>query len=166
MKRFLKIVLVLLFTLGLTNCEKDDICDPNLTTTPRLVIEFYSQQNQSVLRSVTNLSVKSPDVTGAMLFNGVSKIEIPLKTFQNNTTFEFTLNSTATDGTINKDTLHFNYTTQDIYVSRACGFKTNYDLSQTVGAQIVTDEDNWIKNKTIIKTKIESENDVHIKLFF
>lgn len=166
MKRFLKIVLVLLFAFGLTNCEKDDICDPNLTTTPRLVIEFYSQQNQSVLRSVTNLSVKSPDVTGAMLFNGVSKIEIPLKTFQNNTTFEFTLNSTATDGTINKDTLHFNYTTQDIYVSRACGFKTNYNLSQNSGIQIVTDEDNWIKNKTIIKTKIESENDVHIKLFF
>lgn len=166
MKRFLKIVFLLLIPFGLTNCEKDDICDPNLITTPRLIIEFYSIQNPSVLLPVTNLSVKDPNITGVLLFNGVSKIEIPLKTFEDITTFLFTINSTSTNASLNEDTLHFNYTRQDIYVSRACGFKTNYDLSGDEGIVIQTDANNWIKNKTIINTKIESENDVHIKLFY
>lgn len=166
MKRLLKIVPLLLILLGLTTCEKDDICDPTLSTTPRLIIEFYSIQNPSVRLNVINLSVKDPDIVESMLFNGVNKIELPLKTFEETTTFEFTINSTATDGSLNKDIVHFNYTKQDIYVSRACGFKTYYDLNPTEGIDVQTDDDNWIKDKTILKTKIESENDVHIKLFF
>ena len=166
MKQYLKIVIVLLFTFGLTNCEKDDICDPNLTTTPRVVIEFYSIQNPSILLPVTNLSVKDPTITGELLFNGVSKIELPLKTFEDLTTFVFTISSTATNGSLNQDTLYFNYTRQDIYVSRACGFKTYYDLNGSEGLVIQTDSINWIKDKTIVNTKIESENDVHIKLFY
>lgn len=167
MKRLLKIVFILGFTFVFTNCEKDDICDPNLSTTPRLIIEFYSQQNQSVRREVSNLAVKAPEISKFMLFNGVNKIELPLKTFQTNTVFEFTINSTATDGTLNMDIVEFNYATQDIYVSRACGFKTYYDLSTSEGIEINPGTDlEWIKSSTIVKTKIESENDVHIKLFF
>lgn len=166
MKKFLKMVFIFTFILALTNCEKDDICDPTLATTPRLIIEFYSDINPSVTRPVTDLIVKAPEVATAMFFSGVSKIELPLKTFENSSSFEFTINSNATDGSMNKDTVHFNYTTQDIYVSRGCGFKTYYDLSQTSGIVIDTDADNWIKDKTIVITKIESENDVHIKLFF
>lgn len=168
MKRLLKIVFLLLLPFGLTNCEKDDICDPNLTTTPRVVIEFYSIEFPSVLLPVTNLSVKDPNIIEAMLFNGVSKIELPLKTFQNTTTFEFTINSAATNGTKNTDVVVFNYATRDIYVSRACGFKTYYDLSggEEEGIVIQADSNNWIKNKTIVNTQIESENDVHIKLFY
>ena len=166
MNRLLKIVLLLLFTFGLTNCEKDDICDPSLSTTPRVVIEFYSIQNPSVLLPVTNLSVKDPNITEAMLFNGVSKIELPLKTFEDLTTFEFTINSTATNDSKNSDTVKFNYTRRDIYVSRACGFKTYYNLNGNDGLLIQTDANNWIKDKTIINTQIESENDVHIKLFY
>jgi hypothetical protein len=52
-------------------------------------------------------------------------------------------------------------------VSRACGFKTYYDLSTSEGIEINPGTDlEWIKSSTIVKTKIESENDVHIKLFF
>ena len=171
MKRLLKIVLIVGFTFVLTNCEKDDICDPNLTTTPRVIIEFYSIQNPSVLLPVTNLSVIAPEFTGLtepepMTFTNTSKIELPLKTFQDTTTFEFTINSTATNGTNNTDVVVFNYTRRDIYVSRACGFKTYYDLSGDTGIVIQTDANNWIKNKTIVNTQIESENDVHIKLFY
>ena len=166
MKRLLKIVFLLLLPFGLTNCEKDDICDPSLSTTPRLIIEFYSEQNPSVPRIVNNLSVKAPEIAESMIFTGVNKIELPLKTFENNTIYEFTINSTATDGSLNKDIVQFNYTTQDIYVSRACGFKTYYDLNPTQGINIQPDSDNWIQNRTIVKTKIESENDVHIKLFY
>jgi hypothetical protein len=168
MKRFTKIVFLLLIPFGLTNCEKDDICDPNLTTTPRLIIEFFSVVNPSVPRDVTNLAVKAPEVEESMLFTGTNKIAIPLKTFTNTTTFVFTLNSGATNGSLNEDVVTFNYNTEDIYVSRACGFKTYYDLfsQQGQGIQITPDSNNWIKDPTILRTKIDSENDVHIKLFF
>ena len=51
------ISLLLLFTFGLSSCEKDDICDANTPTTPRLVITFYDNAAPTTLKTVTNLKV-------------------------------------------------------------------------------------------------------------
>ena len=39
---------LLLFAFGLSGCEKDDICDANTPTTPRLIISFYDYNNPTV----------------------------------------------------------------------------------------------------------------------
>ncbi len=168
MKRYIKLFLVLGLAVICTDCEKDDICAPGTPTTPRLVIEFYNNENPAILRNVTDLRVKNPDQETFMSFTNTSKIEIPLRTFEDITVYEFILNATATDASNNRDTIKINYTRNDIYVSRACGFKTHFELNQTVG--FVVDDTNdtnlWIKAQNILKTKIDNENEVHIKLFF
>ncbi|MDD5151653.1 MAG: hypothetical protein PHC28_14440, partial [Flavobacterium sp.] len=51
------IILLLIATFSFSSCEKDDICDANTSTTPRLVIDFYDITTPSLLKKVTNLKV-------------------------------------------------------------------------------------------------------------
>lgn len=185
------ISLLLIFTFGLSGCEKDDICDPDTPTTPRLVITFYDINNPTVLKTVKDLKVigeGKSETDGAIIFNenGIgeekylangSTISIPLKTDATSTSYTFILDS-QNDNTaaINKDIMKFNYSPRDIYVSRACGFKTNFTLdaqSDTTTPPTVPylqiDSDLkglWMQRVRVINYNVEFENETHIEVFF
>lgn len=177
-----KIFALLLIALILSGCEKDDICIDE--TTPRLILEFYDITNPANLKNVLNLKAQgdgaddfivfdpSLPVTdpSRYLFNG-SKLELPLRLAEDSTTYHLTLNSTSTTNA-NEDVLQFNYTPQNVYVSRACGYKTIFTLDNPNGA-LVTDNTTtpdglWIQplNINIITTNIDTENETHIKIYF
>ncbi|TDP01342.1 DUF6452 family protein [Flavobacterium sp. 245] len=183
-----KIVSVLLlFTFGLSSCEKDDICDPDTPTTPRLVIDFFYADNPSVNKEVTNLKVIGKGMTEGIIFNenatgeakylaNGSTISIPLRTDVNSTSYTFILDS-GNDNTaaINTDEVQFNYSRQNLYVSRACGFKTIFDLDPLsdgippTAPFIKTDTDSkgfWMTQIYVKKYNIETENETHIEVYF
>jgi hypothetical protein len=163
----MKKIFLLLVLFSLLGCEKDDICDPATATTPQLVIEFYNAANPTVKRNVTNLGVIAPGFSTGISFNAVSKIKIPLKTTENSTQLQFIQNGSDTNTTNdNNDVLNFTYTRNNVFVSRACGFKTLFDLTNTNSNLVTTDTDNWIDYIEIIQPKIETENETHIKVFF
>lgn len=166
MKKLLSIVVLCLFLYG---CEKDDICTPETPTTPRLIIEFYSIVNTSVPKEVANLEVKGEGASSVINFNLVSKIELPLKTNEDVTNYNFTINSTSEAPVFNVDKIKINYTRKDIYISRACGFKTYFSLNlmnPIIQTNPADDSVLWIKNIEIIKNNIENEEDVHVKMYF
>ena len=176
-----KIIALLLFILSFSSCEKDDICTDD--TTPRLVLEFYDISNPANLRNVVNLKVKAegaadfivfntslPETdTNRYLFNG-NKLELPLKINETSTKYSLILNSTGTVIAPNEDFLEFNYTPQNIYVSRACGYKTIFELNATPNGVVLTDaatpDTFWIQDINILTTNIEIENETHIKISF
>jgi hypothetical protein len=175
------IFLVFVVALSFSGCEKDDICDANTPTTPRLVIGFYDYLNPSVLKNVTNLKVVSEGMTDGIIFNtsatddskyltNGSTISIPLKTDQDMTSYSFTLNSgNANPALVSKDNIKFDYTRNDVFVSRACGFKTLFTLNTSnpythTGAAVP--DEKWIKYISVEKSNIDNENDTHIKIFF
>ena len=167
MKKYAILLLITLFAFSFWNCEKDDICIESTPTTPRVVIEFYEDANPTVLKQVANLGIIAPGFTEGFSFNGVSTITAPLKTSSNTTTLQFIQNGSDTDtSNDNIDEIVFNYTREDIYVSRACGYKTNFTLDAITGAVLTTDANNWIQNITIEKTTIANENETHIKIYF
>ena len=171
-------LLVLALALFFSSCEKDDICDANTATTPRLVIQFYDFANPSVLKNVTNLKVVGAGMTDGIIFNptatGDSKyltsgntISIPLKTNDVTTSYTFTLNSgNSNPALVNVDNIKFDYTKTDIFVSRACGFKTIFTLNPTNPYTHTIAADKWIKYISVEKSNIENENETHIKIFF
>jgi hypothetical protein len=165
-----KIVLLLLVMLSLSSCEKDDICTED--TTPRLIVEFYDISNPSTLKNVVNLKVKGVGAYNDLdlgTFNGVSKIELPLNPSSSNTQYSFVLNSASTSSNPNEDIIDFNYATQTVYVSRACGFKTIYELNNLDGvvySDASTPDTVWIQNLTIETTSITTENETHVKIYF
>ena len=168
-------LLLLFFAFTFSGCEKDDICDANTPTTPRLVIEFYDVANPSVLKNVTDLKVVGEGMTDGVLFNGSqttsrSNISIPLKTDGTTTTYRFTLNSgNANPALVDEDIIKFDYTTQELFVSRACGYKTIFTLDPTnpyTHTDATTANQKWIKFISVEKSNIENENETHIKIFF
>ncbi|GEC77150.1 hypothetical protein FAQ01_00200 [Flavobacterium aquatile] len=165
-----KIFLLLFIGFAFSGCEKDDICDPNTPTTPRLIIEFYDDANPTVLKNVVNLKANAEGETDTLnVFNGVSKIALPLKTGTTDlvTKYSFVLNSGGT--TENKDFFEINYTGKNVYVSRACGYKNVFTLRDT---NPIIDSDNtipdgkWIKGINIETNAIENENETHVKIYF
>jgi len=166
MKKIFLILLVLSVTFS--SCEKDDICDAATETTPKLIIEFYDILNPTVLKKVTNLAVKEVGSTSVINFNSESEIQLPLKTNEDITKYSLILNST--DVTIdNEDFLQFNYTRQNIFVSRACGYKTIFTLDPTtpyIKTETSTPDGYWIRNITVETSNITTENETHIKIYF
>lgn len=164
-----RILLLLLVAISFSGCEKDDICAEE--TTPRLIIEFYDISNPANLRTVLNLKVREVGQTVDLgIFNGVSKIKLPLKIADTTTKYSFILNSTGTTVPPNEDFLQFNYTTQNLFVSRACGYKTTFTLDNApngvVKTDVATPDSFWIQDINIQTNSITTENETHIKIYF
>ncbi|WP_445455278.1 DUF6452 family protein [Flavobacterium sp. HNIBRBA15423] len=167
MKKYSLIALMVLFSVSFWNCEKDDLCAEATPTTPRVVIEFYDTANPTTLKNVTNLGIIAPGFTEGLSFNGVSEIVAPLKTSDDVTILNFIQNgSDEDDMNDNSDQIIFNYTRKDIYISRACGYKTIFTFNDVNGVELQTDTDNWIQSITVENTSIDNENETHVKIYF
>lgn len=167
MKKIIYISLSFVFLISFWNCEKDDLCAATIPTTPRVVIEFYDSTTPTLLKNVTNLGIVTPGFTTGFSFNAVSKIVMPLKTSQDVTILNFIQNGSDTDNmNDNSDQITFNYTRENIYISRACGYKTIFTLNVINGVELLTDTNNWIQNITVQNTSIENENETHVKIYF
>ena len=178
MKKIYLLLLVVVFSFS--GCEKDDICDPTSTaTTPRLVVQFYDNSiSTPTLKNVTNLSAIADGMSNGIVFdttlpvddtdryltNG-TKIFLPLQPTGTVTTYKLTFNTGAA-GVENTDIITFDYTTKNVYVSRACGYKTLFNLTNTNANLVTPDSDNWIKSIFIAQPNIETENDIHVQIFF
>lgn len=175
------VALLLIATFSSSSCEKDDICDANTPTTPRLVIEFYDISNPSVLKNVTDLKVIGEGQDEAIIFNSNAtdeekyltngnKIAIPLKTDGDTTTYTFTLNSgNPNPALIDIDKVTFNYSREDVFVSRACGFKTLFEFAPSnaiVHTAVPATKLKWMQYISVEKSNIANENETHIKVFF
>lgn len=180
-----KIFALLLIAVAFSGCEKDDICVDE--TTPRLIIEFYDVSNPANLKNVFNLTAKADDAANPIVFNSTlletdparflfngNKLELPLKTDivdgqSTLTRYHLVLNSTSSAA--NEDILEFRYTAQNVFVSRACGYKTIFQLNSPGGVlslPAVAPDIQWIKqaNINIQKYSIVTEDETHIKIYF
>jgi len=65
----------------------------------------------------------------------------------------------------NIDIIEITYNTEFVYVSRACGYSSNFN---NLGVQRITDSDQWITNIEIEETTQESikdENTTHVRIY-
>lgn len=169
MKKFLLLFAVIFLTFTFVNCEKDDLCDAATPTTSRLVVEFFDEANPTVVKNVTNLKIFGKNRTDSIgVYNAVSRILLPLNTSLDSTSYKFVLNSANVEA-VNIDFLKVNYKRENIFVSRACGYKSVFNLNP-VGAVERTDSQPadgiWMKAILVTNRTIESENETHIKVYF
>ncbi|UGS24489.1 DUF6452 family protein [Flavobacterium channae] len=176
MKKIVLITLSTLLALSFWNCEKDDICAEGTPVTPRLIIEFYDATDRTELKNVTDLRVEEFATDNGVVFNenidetlparylsNSNKIAIPLKTFDINSKFDFILN--YGNPSENADAVSFSYDKEDIYISRACGYKTIFNLTDNDPNTFPT-SGYWIQDIEVIQPNIENENEVHVKIYF
>ena len=169
------------------SCEKDDICVEGTITTPLLVIEFFDSTNNSgeeAAKNVTDLWVEAVDPNTEVI-DGITfiidpiqttpqttnTVSIPLRTQEGSTAYRFIRDYELDDDGNqlgNEDIITFNYATQEIFLSRACGYITNYTLNISDGADVTADTDNWINIDTgilISEINVQNETVTHVKIY-
>ena len=160
-----RIIYVVLVVITLQGCTRDDICAEDTPTTPLLMIEFKDISNRLESKAVTSFRVLVNDTDTLEAYIGTSDtlVGIPLNTRASISEFQFITNSNDSI-TINTDIISFTYSTQDIYINRACAFKTIYnDLQVDLESELGTN--NWIRDFTILKTTIENDTEAHLTIF-
>ena len=174
-----KITALLLLFLTLSSCERDDICDEGKLTTPRLVIDFKDLINPESPKNVFGFRAEDADDTTHYLddYNDITTntVILPLKTNEDTTQFalykdynEVDDNGTPDDETddidlTNRDVITITYAREEIYVSRACGYKT---IFKNVLITLEDDGDNWIQLIQSVNDNqsIEDETTTHFNI--
>ena len=181
MKRIIAVLLLVSYVFA--GCEKDDICDPSTKTTPRLVIDFYDKNNTSKKRATTFLKIVADgfdeenvllNPNGGKTWNDTVAY-LPLRLNEDVTKYKLTLNFDDNDEDTDPKTdfLAINYTRENVYISRACGFRTEFDLfGDPMRDPFILNNTpdvtlgNWINDIQVIQSQINNENEAHIKIFF
>ena len=162
MKLFKLFIGVSFLVCCILSCEKDDICPESTPTTPRIVIDFKNIISKEDLKTVNNLRIRGiNDNEFQAVFTeynaiDISQVLLPLKSnlpdtvtevkFQLYKDYEIDDNGTPEDTSDdfeigNPDVISVTYTINEVYVSAACGFKSQY---QNVTITVENDGDNWI----------------------
>lgn len=171
-------VVVALAVCTTISCERDDICPESTPTTPRLIVDFYDvsiQENSKNVFGLLAAGVGNTNVLEGYANVNTSNIILPLKTDTTATQYliykEYTYDDNdtpddLTDDVIggNPDIITINYSTELVFVSRACGYKTIFN---NVTISIEDDGDNWILSRESINDNqsVEDETATHFNLF-
>ncbi len=161
---FLGIVLVFI------GCQRSDICTSGEPSTPRLVVKFFDANHPTRVKTVTNFNVKEINATDYYFSEPVNDTiaAIPLRTGHSSTTYRVVINqgdSLAPTSATLVDTLRFTYTAEEIYVSRACGFRDQFSNFNTTLDQ--TPDSTWIKNIRVPQPDtIKNEKTAHLYIYF
>ena len=144
------------------SCEKDDICIESEIGTPRIILSFYDKTNKTLKKPVENLLIKGIEREDTLdIFSGDS-IANPLRNNSNFSKYEFILNAGGENS--NNDTIHFEYSRYDLYINRACGFKSNYILNDPP-AKLFNIDSPWIEQVLKLKDTILNENNAHLAIY-
>ena len=147
MKKYI-IPIIAIITL-IVSCEKDDICiDP---VTPQLVIRFYDNADPTEYKSQSSLYVWAEGKDSIYSNVSTDSIALPLNPTEDFTTYHLSSNNI-------EDEITVNYTREEVFVSRSCGFKYNFN---TLTLTDVTN--NWIISTEITNLTVENETE-HIKI--
>ncbi|OIQ15379.1 MAG: hypothetical protein BM557_11465 [Flavobacterium sp. MedPE-SWcel] len=170
------VVFAIIASCYLWSCEKDDICADGTPVTPSLIISMYNKDNQTEKKQ-GNIQYYM-DVDGVVNEIGptvTDSLVVPLRTDAEVVKWGFTLITSAAGGGTNENTdfLEFKYTHDEIYVSRACGYKSLFYLNEDTTGGLnpeLTDNDPadnlWIEDVVVIRSNIEDENSAHVKIYF
>ena len=147
------IFFVLIFAL-LSSCEVDDICTETVLT-PKLIVRFYDFSQQDTPKGVTNLYVWAEGKDSIYSNTTTDSIALPLHIASDNTKYLFSKNGVI-------DTLNVTYNKQEIFVSRSCGFKYNFELTDALSLS-----NHWTQNLQTNTSPqiINNEAAAHLKIF-
>ncbi len=175
--KYIKFSIPIVITLAIIGvilgCERDDICAETTSTTPNLIIDLYNATDTEKKKNVADLYVIGVNQNAPLSnYNIVStnKLILPLRTDIDSTQYILRKGTKLNnDGTINTavgnvDTLTIKYTRNEIYVSRACGYKT---IFENTSLTIKKDTDNWILSRISLldNNTLKDETKTHFNIY-
>ena len=174
------LLIFLLFLIANLNCERDDLCPETTPTTPRLIIDLYDIADPDSKKNVFDLRVQGVGndnvLPGYNVVGSANQLILPLQTDTNSTSYKLHIDYAVNDnGTPdnpdddylegNEDIIQINYSTEEVYVSRACGYKT---IFRNVTLLLdPNDTDRWIQSKESLteNQSVEDETTTHFNFY-
>ena len=162
-----KLIILTMSSLIIISCEKDDICPDSTQTTPQLVVAFYDAldpQQRKTVESLAVFAIKDSELILIENINGINtdSIAIPLRNDIGVSNFRFIKNYSVENNIIFGDLNHvyIDYEMTDVFISRACGFITNYSILSLILDPVV----GWIGGYEIVNPIVTNENQAHVKI--
>lgn len=169
MKRLIPVLLIGFLLVHVSSCEKDDICVEG--DTPLLVLGFFDINDTTASKNVPALRIK--EIILDTVLNSfadrtnLDSVGIPLRAAATSTGFVLIHNSRADAETGaelgNVDTLTISYAVREAFISRACGFVSQYD---DLEVELPESANNWIRDISVVQQTIENSNNIHVKIFY
>ncbi len=161
-----KICFALFILFAFHSCTRDDICPETTQTTPLLIVTFNNAVIPTERKQAPGLTIETTLENSEIVLDNetTDSIAIPLNAGADITQYRFTINSDSETEIPNTDIVEFIYEREDIYVSRACSFKTNFNNLQ---ADVEDEGDsNWIFQIDVnaLNNTVEDENETHITI--
>jgi len=167
MNHFKLIILTMSFLI-IISCEKDDICPDSTQTTPQLVVTFYDAldpQQSKIVESLAVYAIKDSELILIENINGINtdSIAIPLRNDIGASNLIFNRNYSVENNIIfgYLSHIYIDYEMTDVFISRACGFITNYSLLSILNDNYA---DTWITESEIVNPVVTNENQAHVKI--
>ena len=159
-KEFNLIIFSLIFFLFYNSCEKDDICLSDTPSSPRLIVRMVDKDDPTLYKLANDLLIKVVD-NDSINIKSSDPIILNLNPYKNYTQFEFILNQGSENQNI--DTLQINYSLNNIYIDRACGYKTSFIFNSNA-LTLINEKNNWIESYLILKDTIINEEQAHMAI--
>ncbi|SEQ37905.1 hypothetical protein SAMN05421824_1492 [Hyunsoonleella jejuensis] len=164
--RYIKLSIILLvFIVAVTqvSCERDDLCPETTQTTARLVMEAFDVSLPDDSKNIFGLRIEGIDDEGNGIgvlddYNVVtsSNLVLPLRTDEDVTKYklhrDYTEDDDGNPNGGNEDIITITYIREEVFVSRACGYRTIFNNVQIRVDVEDLDDDEWIRS-------IQTEND-------
>lgn len=171
MKKIIPILLIVSVLFYVSSCEKDDICVDG--DTPLMVIGFFDFADTTLIKNVPSIRIRNIDIDSILTNSSFSdrsespdSLQVPLRSTATTTMYQI-ISESADDAeteleTGNIDTLTITYELGEAFVSRACGFVTNYN---NISVTVSEGAENWIQDIKVVQPNVENTDNIHVKIF-
>ena len=171
MKRIIPILLIASMLFYVSSCEKDDICVDG--DTPLMVIGFFDIADTTLVKNVASIRIRNIDIDSILTNSSFSdrsespdSLQVPLRSTATTTMYQIISESADDEETEletgNIDTLTISYELGEAFVSRACGFVTNYN---NISVTLTEGAENWIQDIKVVQPNVENTDNIHVKIF-
>ena len=161
MHKLAKAFILLLVVSIYAGCTADDICSEETQTTPKLVISFSDNRVSGVAKPLEHLKVRNLEHDTIVWDAPADTISIPLSTEADRSTYSFTI---LKDDIPHTNIYQFDYYREEIYVSRACGYRMRYTNLEAEGIPNSDNTPTWAKFITVLNPIVEDEKSAHITI--
>lgn len=138
-----------------SSCEPDDVCSEANPSTPQLVFRLYDSSQPNEFKAIDTLRIMSLSDQAPLEFINTDSIVFPLLVNASKINTDLTISNGITDR------IEIDYLTKDVYLNRACGFQTTFQIQ----AIEVDQPTNWVNSIEIVTNEVITETLAHVKIY-
>lgn len=154
MKKISRLIVLLGIFSAFYSCQDEFCIEP---TTPELILRFYNKDSTNfTTKQIQLVAWVGADTISYVNGSSSDSIALPIDTQKTSVTYTFSIQ----DSIPSQETFTINYTVEDVYVSKACGFKSIFN-----DFTITHTQDNWIDSLAQQTTEIINQNQAHVQIF-